>query len=1261
MTRKHIPRVLSGGAIILYIVLIPLCTVPCAQAWEGKLLTYTISGSAGTSGVTMKGLPNGPIITDANGNYSVTVDYGWKGTVTPEKEGYTFQPPSIAYSKVTSNQTNQDYAATLITFTISGTVGIPGAVMNGLPSNPVTSEDGSYTATVGYGFSGAVTPKKEGYTFEPPERTYQPIKADQTNQNYQAKVITFTISGTAGMAEVIMTGLPGDPLTDQSGAYSAIVKYGWHGTVTPTKEGYTFNPPKRDYTDLATSQTNQDYTGTLINLTISGTAGKGAVTMNGLPGNPVTDANGYYKATVQYGWNGTVKPTKGGYTFEPPETTYSRVTSDMRNQSYIPTLIKLTIAGSTGIDGVVMNGLPGNPVTSDGGKYSVTVDYGFSGNVGPTKEGYVFTPPNRRYEPVTTDLMNQDYSAAVITFAISGTAQVSGVLMDGLPSSVITGPDGTYTATVEYGWDGRVTPTKAGYTFEPAFRQYADLIQAQTNQHYKATLLRHTISGTVSSDKGPIEGALVSADHGGGSSKTDANGQYTLTVDYSWSGTIKPSKEGYTFNPASKRYDPVTKDQTYQGYAAALMTFTIVDHITIGGEPIEGVSVVASDDGGSAITGPDGKYTLTVPYGWSGTVTPSKEGYEFNPPSKTYTNVKRNIIEGEPEKPKPSPPITTEQPTVEPKKQIEPVTTKPGADEYDAQKRALEEQIRALRTRLEQISGQVVGPNVPAEKPAVKKPTEEPPEVAPKAIVGADVVTDEPRITAVFLETDLRQALQEIASQAGTDIYVDDTVKGKVTLRLINVPLSQALETVLKEGGYKAKKIPHSFLVYTPISNTFVEQDLRTALQDIASMAGVTIVPDETVTGLVTCELKEVPLETALEIVLAGTNYVIKKTPHYYLVCSGDPKSKAFPGVSETHRLKMNYIDGDDAIALLSGAFTDYVKADANSVLVTAPPVLAKRIIADLRKIDQPPRHVMLEARVVVMEQGDLLNLGIEWGWPKIAAGTFSDAGQHGLGADDRLAGVTKAAWPWGVQIGYTADKVFTDSLLLTLNLLAENSEANIVANPQVLAQDGRPAQIKVMTEEYYMMTAATAEFLYYTRAELEKVESGTSLSITPRIGDNNDITLEIAVEVSDSIPSGRGSDLPVVTRRTASNTVRVKDGGTVALAGLTENKMRLSRKRVPGLSGLPLLGALFRNEDKDESTRDVAVFITAHLIPEATQAIQMPAPSAELPTVEPTMQSEFGTSLQQSLSRPTGPARMEPTGQEFESSLRRSLSRPTR
>jgi type II secretory pathway component GspD/PulD (secretin) len=88
----------------------------------------------------------------------------------------------------------------------------------------------------------------------------------------------------------------------------------------------------------------------------------------------------------------------------------------------------------------------------------------------------------------------------------------------------------------------------------------------------------------------------------------------------------------------------------------------------------------------------------------------------------------------------------------------------------------------------------------------------------------------------------------------------------------------------------------------------------------------------------------------------------------------------------------------------------------------------------------------------------------------------------------------------------------------------------------------------------------------YMMREQLQKIESGTVLTVIPHIGDNNDITLEMAVEVSDSIPRGRGgSDLPLITRRTVKNALTVKDGGTVAVTGLIENRGRSSEKRVPG------------------------------------------------------------------------------------------------
>jgi len=110
MARKKIRRILSGGAIVVCVVL--FCILDSnvqAQGFTVGKITHTISGSAGVDGVTMKGLPGPPVVTDVSGFYTATVDYGWKGTVTPYKEGFTFSLASKSYAKVTSDMSNEDW------------------------------------------------------------------------------------------------------------------------------------------------------------------------------------------------------------------------------------------------------------------------------------------------------------------------------------------------------------------------------------------------------------------------------------------------------------------------------------------------------------------------------------------------------------------------------------------------------------------------------------------------------------------------------------------------------------------------------------------------------------------------------------------------------------------------------------------------------------------------------------------------------------------------------------------------------------------------------------------------------------------------------------------------------------------------------------------------------------------------------------------------------------------------------------------------
>ncbi len=156
----------------------------------------------------------------------------------------------------------------------------------------------------------------------------------------------------------------------------------------------------------------------------------------------------------------------------------------------------------------------------------------------------------------------------------------------------------------------------------------------------------HTISGTVGPGLGGVEMKGLPGDP-----VTDENGHYSAIVNYGWIGAVTPVKEGYSFRPPRRQYNPVNRDWTNQDYFAEPQMLTISDTITMGGKPVEGLSVSANNGGGSAVTDSQGRFSIEVPYGWSGEIILSKEGFDFHPPTRSFTNVVTNIREGVPEPP----------------------------------------------------------------------------------------------------------------------------------------------------------------------------------------------------------------------------------------------------------------------------------------------------------------------------------------------------------------------------------------------------------------------------------------------------------------------------------------------------------------------------------------------------------------------------------------------------------------------------------
>ncbi|MEJ2647971.1 MAG: hypothetical protein P8016_06135, partial [Sedimentisphaerales bacterium] len=384
------------------------------------------------------------------------------------------------------------------------------------------------------------------------------------------------------------------------------------------------------------------------------------------------------------------------------------------------------------------------------------------------------------------------------------------------------------------------------------------------------------------------------------------------------------------------------------------------------------------------------------------------------------------------------------------------------------------------------------------------------------------------------------------------------------------------------------------------VSENFLAEDLLIALDTLSSASGVPIIYEDTVQGIVNCKFTDVPLSEALKMVLAGTPYYFKKMDSYYLVGAGSITDLKFGQLSDTEHVHLNYLSATTAKGMLVLPFQQYVQADTDPngrmLTITAPEPLLGRIVSELKSLDIKPSQVLLDASIVVLEKSDLLNLGVTWGWPTIQSGVFSND-RHGLG-DPLLDFAGQTAW--GIQIGYTPTATFTNSLDQVLDLLQMNNLAKIVSKPTVFARNNMLARIEVLQEDYYILYARGLEANYYSRQEMETIVTGTVLAITPHIGDMNDIVLDMAVEVSNTIPNPTNPDFPRVIRRKAQSSLRVDNGGTVAIAGLTESQTMNTKKKVPFFSDLPLVGSLFTDKNDQNSNKEVAIFVTASIVHES-------------------------------------------------------------
>lgn len=421
------------------------------------------------------------------------------------------------------------------------------------------------------------------------------------------------------------------------------------------------------------------------------------------------------------------------------------------------------------------------------------------------------------------------------------------------------------------------------------------------------------------------------------------------------------------------------------------------------------------------------------------------------------------------------------------------------------------------------------------------------------------------RLSLNFQDIEVRAVLQLIADFTELNLVASDTVSGRITLRLQNVPWDQALELVLKTKGLDKRQVGNVLMVAPASEIAERERQEIEANKQIAELA---------------------PLQTEfIRIRYANASDVV--------------------GLFEA--------GSEEGGTLISPRGSVIVDVRTNSLIVTDTAAKLGEIRLLIDRVDIPIRQVMIEARIVIAQSDVSQALGIKWGGGYLDIGNddvFSASGDLDNVVDLNnsvingespslsfpgalLVDLGVASATGSFAVGYTSNDLF---LTAELSALEAAGNGEVVSQPKVITGDKQEAIIKSGTEVPYQESSANGETTVAFK------EAVLSLQVTPNITPDDRILLSLIINqdsVGDLVPSGSGGAIPTIDTTQLTTQVLVGNGETVVLGGVFRTEEVESVSKVPFFGDIPYLGVLFKNTNFSSTKTETLIFITPRILAE--------------------------------------------------------------
>jgi len=420
------------------------------------------------------------------------------------------------------------------------------------------------------------------------------------------------------------------------------------------------------------------------------------------------------------------------------------------------------------------------------------------------------------------------------------------------------------------------------------------------------------------------------------------------------------------------------------------------------------------------------------------------------------------------------------------------------------------------------------------------------------------------RLSLNFQDIEVRAVLQLLADFTNLNMVVSDTVTGRITLRLKNVPWDQAMDIILKTKGLSMRRNDNVILV-APTEEIAAREKLELeSQQQIEELA---------------------PLRSEL--------------------------------------IQVNYAKASDLAALLKseankllserGSVT--IDERTNTLLIQDTAAKLSEIRELMSKLDIPVRQVLIESRIVIANNDFAKDLGV-----KLGVGYAENTLEHNVVIGGGLPGglvntegvgspgLTQGGAVGGAQslmvnlpqtlaagsggaVNFLIGKVGSYLLNLELSAMQQEGKGEIISSPRVITSDQNKATIKQGVEiPYQEASSSGATTVSFKEAVLQ-------LEVTPHITPDDRVIMDLKVNKDNPDFTRAVLGVPPVDTRELETSVLVDNGETVVLGGVFERTKSTNTARVPFFGDLPTVGALFRQEQNQDENSELLIFVTPKIL----------------------------------------------------------------